>query len=218
LFLARPKRTLLLAGGVLALVVVWAFVVPHGTRTIDVRWWRWMEQSWWAPAGRLANAFAWIGNGYGRGLVVALVALPLLARRHWLGLAALGVVELATPLTTALLKDLSNQARPPDRLVYTHGSSFPSGHTSYAAATLVAIVLLYTELGPRRRLWWLLVALGTAAMAWSRTYLHAHWLSDVITGGAWGWALALAVFALFQAAASSARYASAFPGSMNHSK
>ena len=112
---------------------------------------------------------------------------------------------MLTPLTTALLKDLSGQARPPDRLVHTRGSSFPSGHTSYAAATLVAFVLLYTELGPRRRLWWLLAVLGTAAMGWSRTYLHAHWLSDVVAGAAWGWALALVVFAVAQVVASSAR-------------
>ena len=192
-FLARPRRTLLLACAVLALVLVWAFVVPHGTRTVDRHWWVWMEDTWSVGAGHLARFFAWIGNGYGRGLVVALLALPLLARRRWLGLAAFGAVELVTPLTTALLKALSGQARPPDRLVHTRGSSFPSGHTSFAAATLVAAVLLYTALGPRRRLWWALAVLGTAAMGWSRTYLHAHWLSDVVAGGAWGWALALAV-------------------------
>ena len=163
-FLARPRRTLLLACAVLVLVVVWAFVVPDGTRTVDRRWWEWMEDTWSFAAGHAARFLAWTGNGYGRGLVVALVALPLLARRRWLGLVALAAVELVTPLTTALLKELSGQARPPDRLVHTTGSSFPSGHTSYAAATLVALVLLYTEPGPRRRLWWTLAALGTAAM------------------------------------------------------
>ena len=159
-----------------------------------------MEEAWWRPAGHLANLFAWLGNSYGRGITVTLLALPLIARNRWVALAAFGAVELFTPLTTALLKDWSNQARPPDRLVYTHGSSFPSGHTSYAAATLVAVVLLFTKVGPRRRLWWALAVLGTAAMGWSRTYLHAHWLSDVIAGAAWGGALALAVFALAQAA------------------
>ena len=201
----------------LALVVAWAFVVPHGTRTIDRHWWAWMEDSWSFALGRLANFFAWLGNSYGRGIAVTLLALPLIVRRRWVGLLAFAAVELLTPLTTALLKDLSGLARPPERLVHTTGSSFPSGHTSYAAATLVAVVLLYTRIGPRRRLWWTLAALGTVAMAWSRTYLHAHWLSDVIAGGAWGWALALAVFAVAQVA-SSARYASASAGSMNHSK
>jgi len=186
---------------VLALVVVWAFVVPVGTRAIDRHWWAWMEDTWSFVPGRLARFLAWVGNGYGRGLAVALLALPLLARRRWVGLAAFAIVEIVTPLTTALLKNLSEQARPEERLVHTHGSSFPSGHTSYAAATLVAFVLLYTGLGPRRRLWWGLAALGTAAMGWSRTYLHAHWLSDVVAGGAWGSALALAVFAVAQLAA-----------------
>ncbi len=200
-FLARPRRTLLLAGVVLTLVAIWAFVVPLGTRTIDRHWWEWMVDTWSFAAGHAARFLAWLGSGYGRGLVVALLALPLLARRRRLGLAAFAAVEVLTPLTTALLKDISGQARPPDRLVHTTGSSFPSGHTSFAAATLVAVVLLYTEPGPRRRLWWALAVLGTAAMGWSRTYLHAHWLSDVVAGGAWGWALALAVFALAQLAA-----------------
>lgn len=185
----------------LALVVVWAFVVPAGTRAIDRHWWAWMEDTWSFALGRLARFLAWVGNGYGRGIAVALLALPLLARRRWVGLTAFAIVEIVTPLTTALLKNLSEQARPAERLVHTHGSSFPSGHTSYAAATLVAFVLLYTGPGPRRRLWWVLAALGTAAMGWSRTYLHAHWLSDVVAGGAWGSALALAVFAVAQLAA-----------------
>src|ERR1700690_842036 len=43
LFLARPRRTLLLACGVPGLVAVWAFVDPHGMRTIDRHWWAWME-------------------------------------------------------------------------------------------------------------------------------------------------------------------------------
>lgn len=189
----------------LVLVVVWALVVPDGTRAIDRRWWEWMEDTWSFAPNHAAHFLAWVGNGYGRGLAVALLALPLLARRRWLGLGALAAVELLTPLTTASLKALSDQARPPERLVSTNGSSFPSGHTSYAAATLVALVLLYTGPGPRRRLWWALAALGIAAMAWSRTYLHAHWLSDVVAGTTLGSALALAVFAVAQAAASSAR-------------
>jgi membrane-associated phospholipid phosphatase len=217
-FLARPRPTLLLAGAVLALVVVWAFVVPDGTRTVDRHWWEWMEDLWASAPLHAARFLAWVGNGYGRGLAVALFALPLLARRRWLALGALGAVELLTPLTTELLKTLSGQARPPLQLVHTLGSSFPSGHTSYAASTLVALVLLYSRPGRRRRVWSALALLGTAAMAWSRTYLHAHWLSDVIAGAAWGGALALAVFAVAQLAASSARYSSAFPGSMNHSK
>jgi membrane-associated phospholipid phosphatase len=203
--LARPRRTLLLACVVLGLVVAWAFVVPDGTRALDRHWWEWMEDVWAAAPLHAARVLEWVGNGYGRGIAVTLLALPLVARRRWLGLGALGAVELLTLLTTGLLKSASGQAGPPDRLVHTLGSSFPSGHTSYAAATLASLVLLYTDPGPRRRVWWALAVLGTAAMAWSRTYLHAHWLSDVVAGAAWGGALALAVFAVAQVAASSAR-------------
>ena len=164
-----------------------------------------MEDTWSFGPRELARLLAWIGNGYGRGLALAILALPLVAHRRLVALVALGVVAVVTPLTTELLKDLSNQARPPERLVTTTGSSFPSGHTSYAAATLFAAILLYTSPGLNRRKWWALALACTLAMAWSRTYLHAHWLSDVIAGGALGWAIALAVFAVAQLAASSAR-------------
>jgi len=204
-FLARPGRTFALACAVIALVTAWAFVVPDGTRTIDRRWAVWMQATKTSVPYHAARFLEWVGDDTGRSLAVTVVVLALLARRRWLGLVAFCVIELLTPLATELLKRLAGRTRPSWPLVHATGASFPSGHTSYAAATLVALVLLYTRIGQGRRRWWALVALGTAVMGWSRTYVHAHWLSDVVAGGMLGWALALAVFAVAQAAASSAR-------------
>jgi membrane-associated phospholipid phosphatase len=66
----------------------------------------------------------------------------------------------------------------------------PSGHAVAAAATAVALALILTRPGRSR-----LLALATAGawsilVALSRTYLSAHWLTDVLVGlliGA-GWA------------------------------
>ena len=44
----------------------------------------------------------------------------------------------------------------------------------------------------------MLALLGIVGMAWSRTYLEAHWLSDVIGGSLLGVGVALVVFALAQ--------------------
>ena len=63
--------------------------------------------------------------------------------------------------------------------------------------TCIALVLLFTS-PPRRTRWWLLAALGIAGMAWSRTYLHVHWLSDVIGGVLLGTGIALTTFAAAQ--------------------
>jgi undecaprenyl-diphosphatase len=45
-----------------------------------------------------------------------------------------------------------------------------------------------------RRPWWALAAAGIVGMAWSRTYLQVHWLSDVIAGGMLGIGISLVVF------------------------
>jgi undecaprenyl-diphosphatase len=78
------------------------------------------------------------------------------------------------------------------------GSSFPSGHASFAAATLVAIVVLFTQAGSRRRIWWALAVVGIVAMAWSRTYLQVHWLLDVVAGSLLGAGVSLETFGATQ--------------------
>ena len=64
--------------------------------------------------------------------------------------------------------------------------------------TCVALVLLFTTPGPRRRWWWTLAGLGVVGMAWSRTYLQVHWLTDVIAGALLGSGISLLVFAIAQ--------------------
>ena len=83
-------------------------------------------------------------------------------------------------------------------MLHANGSSFPSGHAAYAGATTVALVLLFTRPGSHRPIWWLIAALATAGMAWSRTYLQLHWLSDAVSGALLGTGVTLASFALIQ--------------------
>ena len=58
----------------------------------------------------------------------------------------------------------------------------------------MALVLLFTTPGPRRLFWWTLATLGIAGMAWSRTYLQVHWLSDVVAGALLGIGISFLVF------------------------
>ncbi len=44
----------------------------------------------------------------------------------------------------------------------------------------------------------MLAGLGIAGMAWSRTYLQVHWLSDVTAGAMLGVGVALLVFGAVQ--------------------
>ena len=83
-------------------------------------------------------------------------------------------------------------------MIEAHGSSYPSGHAAYAGATAVILVLLFTKPGRHRRAWWIVAAVATAGMAWSRTYLQVHWLSDALAGATLGVGVALLSVAVVQ--------------------
>ena len=72
----------------------------------------------------------------------------------------------------------------------TLGPSFPSGHSSTAAALWAAVALVAARWLGRR---WIAPLAGAAvgigvAVAASRVLLDVHWLTDVIAGLALGWA------------------------------
>lgn len=184
----------------LAFVVLIAIVVPEGHLGVDRSWAEAMHHLETPLLTHLALVFNWLGRGLGRALALALVGLLLLRRRRWLALVAFGIAESLAPLFSALLKLLVDRARPPDGLVHPVGASFPSGHATYAGATCVALVLLFTTPGTRRKGWWALASLGIVGMAWSRTYLQVHWLTDVIAGALLGSGISLLVFAIAQRA------------------
>ena len=197
-FLAHPAHALCAACAMLAFVVLIAILVPVGPLELDRSWSEAMRHLETPLLTHLALVFNWLGRGLGRALALALVGLLLLRRRRWLALVAFAVAESLAPLLSALLKVLVDRARPPDGLVHPVGASFPSGHATYAGATCVALVLLFTIPGMRRRWWWALASLGVVGMAWSRTYLQVHWLTDVIAGALLGCGVSVLVFAIAQ--------------------
>jgi membrane-associated phospholipid phosphatase len=195
-FLAHPARALWEAGGMLGLVVLIAILIPAGPLGLDHSWSDAMRRLETPVLTDLALAFNWLGRGIGRALGLTLVGVLLLRRRRWFALAAFAVVESLAPLLSALLKALIDRPRPPHGLIHAAGSSFPSGHVAYAGATCVALVVLFTTPGTRRRWWSVLAVLGVVGMAWSRTYLQLHWLTDAIAGALLGSGIALLVFAI----------------------
>ena len=197
-FFAHPAHALWAACAMLAFVVLIAILVPAGPLELDRSWSEAMRHLETPLLTHLALVFNWLGRGLGRALALALVALLLLRRRRRLAFVAFAVAESLAPLLSALLKLLVDRARPPDGLVHPVGASFPSGHATYAGATCVALVLLFTKPGARRRWWWALASLGVVGMAWSRTYLQVHWLTDVIAGALLGTGISLLVFAIAQ--------------------
>jgi membrane-associated phospholipid phosphatase len=196
-FFLDPVPPLWLAGGMLSLVGLIAVLVPQDPTAIERSWSEAMRDLQTRLLTDIALVFNWLGRTPGQVLAFAVVALLLLHARRWLALGAFAVAESLALLLPGLLKALIGRPRPPDGLVHPVGSSFPSGHTTYAGAICVALVLLFSAAGPRKR-WWALAAVAISAMAWSRTYLQVHWLIDVIAGGLLGAGISLLVFSAAQ--------------------
>jgi membrane-associated phospholipid phosphatase len=197
-FVAHPRRALVVGAGLVAAVLVAALIVPTGPLALDGSWAELMNDIQTPALEHLALVLNALGHGLGRVLSIAAVGVVLLVARRWLALLAFAATESLTPAVGSVLKILVDRPRPPGGRVEPSGSSFPSGHASYAGATAVALVLLFTAPGPRRLLWWALAALGIALMAWSRTYLQVHWLSDVVAGSLLGIGISLLAFGAAQ--------------------
>ena len=124
--------------------------------------------------------------------VVATVALAALAwlawRRNWRAAAHLIAVVAIAGIATVVLKLALHIHRPEPIGTGWDAFAFPSGHSAANAALygFLAIITAW-EIDPR----WRLPVTGVLALlvgiiAFSRIYLGAHWLSDVLAGTAFG--------------------------------
>jgi len=177
----------------LAAVGVAALALPAGPLHLDQTWSEWMTDLHGPALDEIASVFNALGHGVLRALTIVAVGLVLVDARRWRGLAAFALVEAAAPLLGSALKLAVDRPRPPGATLNPLGSSFPSGHTVYAAATTLTLVALFVRPGVALRPWWSVAAAVTATMGVSRTYLQVHWLSDVLVGAALGAGVALGV-------------------------
>jgi undecaprenyl-diphosphatase len=121
------------------------------------------------------------------------VLLLLWRRGRWdaatLAIATVAIVTIGAPMAAVIAR-----VRPADSLAERVATSFPSGHTAVATTVVVVLALLL-----RRWYVWAIGAAWVVLMMWSRTYLHAHWLSDVVAGMLEGLAVSTLVWCAVEA-------------------
>lgn len=179
---------LLLAGLCLLSVVVLAMLIEAGaTRSLDVAIIDAVRSPGLvtplSPLTQVTNlgSTVWI-----TGVSLAVLAMEVVARRPWLGVAAAATIGLAS-LGNGLVKELVHRVRPDllPPIEIERGYSFPSGHSalSMVAYGIIAVLILRSRLPSWVR--WLVVAilaLVIGLVGISRVYLGVHYPSDVLGG------------------------------------
>lgn len=138
------------------------------------------------------RAISWFGGTP----VVVLAALVTLAivyvtsRRVGPSAAFLLMVVGGQFALSNIIKLVVERARPDlNPLTGFSGTSFPSGHSTAAAATYMAVALLLGRGRPVAVKAWLAAAAAAiaVAVAATRVMLGVHWFTDVLAGMALGW-------------------------------
>ncbi|MEV6582541.1 phosphatase PAP2 family protein [Streptomyces sp. NPDC051582] len=183
---AAPPRHAVAVGAVLLLgSLLVGLLVTVAERPffqgLDDRWAASLHGSRAAAFTGFAAVLDRLGGPLGMILPLVLIGCLCVYGRWRSALFALASGVVTNVLVVLPLKGLVDRPRPPHPWVLVTDGSFPSGQV-FSAVTLVfaAGVLVFP---PRaRRWWWLFAALYVAVMMFSRTWLHAQWLSDTVAG------------------------------------
>lgn len=139
----------------------------------------------------LARAAQPFGNAVvvGSGLVLTYGAAHLLERPSLVrSTVRIGVSDVTAGLAAILIKRLAGRKRPEDApgdpwqfRPFSNDASFPSGHTTVAFSTAVAI----DDETSAHWVPWVVYPVATL-VGWSRIHDDEHWTSDVVGGAALG--------------------------------
>jgi len=148
-----------------------------------------MRESRNAPADELMTVVTMMGDT----MVMTSLALAILGWLVWhkayRAAWAAGIAIVAAKIFELIMKLGIQRARPTE-LSYSGASifSFPSGHATMAAVIFGILAVLVSHSMGRwgRAVVYAICAILVVAIAYSRLYLGAHWLSDVLAGLTFG--------------------------------
>ena len=146
------------------------------------------------------TSIAWVVTEAGSFVLLAPLSIAFLLLRRWKRPAddvALVVIAAGSALLPFVVKLIVARPRPTiGNLSHLSSLSFPSEHTTQAAAIYLAIAIMLSQTLARG---WREAAIAISvvialAVAWSRVYLGLHYPTDVAAGLVLGWGWALLVF------------------------
>jgi membrane-associated phospholipid phosphatase len=199
--LAEPRRALwwsalLLGAAAVIFLMVWNTTTMELVQSVDDAWLDLMEALRWQPFVTVAEVLSFIGGTYCTWAIRITVIVILIVRKNWLSLSAFLLAVAISEAFIGPVKALYERPRPPNPLIGVSMASFPSGHAVAASVTAVGLVIVLLPPGHKRWVWERRAVLYASLMALSRTYLSAHWFSDVVAGALLGGGIALACPAL----------------------
>ena len=182
---------LCVAGVLIALLVV---LIHHSEPLADLDKGaaRWAQHHSGAATHRFLEGVSGLATTQGVIVIAVIVGVVEWIRvpNRWIPVFLLAVT-LGDSFVTNTIKGIVDRSRPTIDPAAAHlGPSFPSGHSSTAAALFAALALLAgRKRSARARAILVGVAVALAvAVACSRVLLDLHWVSDVVAGLALGWA------------------------------
>lgn len=161
-------------------------IINHEPLTIaDVQLSNWLHVNGDATLTTAMLAATFLGSTIGVTCIAVAFGIYLIRKRRFSWLVTLAVSVLGGSLLNRLLKYFFHRARPhfDDPILTLTSYSFPSGHTMMATVLfgVIAAYFLTRKTDWRRRVLIVIVAgLLVLLVGFSRIYLGAHYLSDVI--------------------------------------
>jgi len=160
----------------------------------DVHFARWLHEHASHPLVQFFKVITYGGNAVAVFVAVVSIGIVLLRRARPNEAALIAFAFAGAFLVNGALKLIFKRPRPELSFTHLDTYSFPSGHAAVSSATFTVIAYLlarrYTTTWARA-----LIVLGTVVaiglVGFSRLYLGAHYLSDVLAGISIGFAWAM---------------------------
>ena len=123
-------------------------------------------------------------------IILSVIAFALLAyKKRWLNAMLFSLSMLGGVGIELLIKLIVHRPRLDNALIQASGYSFPSGHATMAMLFFLLLIYLFKD-DIKKELWKHVFIISCISIAlligFSRIYLNAHWLTDVIGGFALG--------------------------------